>query len=102
MDIINLSQVNDILFSLTLYICFTVSDNLVHDMQNQMRTNELHVDLLRKQNSSLENFLLATEERHNELRNQSKQEQSHHRYSYANEIVTPVCYQFRLSDQIFI
>ncbi|CAF4350072.1 unnamed protein product, partial [Rotaria magnacalcarata] len=56
-------------------------------MQNQMRTNEIRIDLLRKQNDSLKSSLekllavnntspsLVTGERYEELRNQSRQEQ---------------------------
>jgi hypothetical protein len=72
-------------------------------MQNQMRTNEIRIDLLRKQNDSLKSSLekllsmnnnnspsSITEGRYEELRNQSRQEQPYRRYSYANESVTPV------------
>lgn len=71
-------------------------------MQNQIRTNEIRIDLLRKQNesfkSSLEKLLsvnnvstpLVTEERYEELRNQSRQEQPYRRYSYGQEPITPV------------
>ena len=71
-------------------------------MQNQIHTNELRIDLLRKQNDSLkvslEKFLsvqnhsppMVTEERYEELRNQSRQEQLHRRYSFANETITSV------------
>lgn len=71
-------------------------------MQNQIRTNEIRIDLLRKQNesfkSSLEKLLsvnnvstpLVTEERYEELRNQSRQEQPYRRYSYGQETITPV------------
>ena len=72
-------------------------------MQNQMRTNEIRIDLLRKQNDSLKSSLdklismnnnnnssLITGERYEELRNQSRQEQEYRRYSYGNESVTPV------------
>lgn len=42
---------------------FLVSDELIHDMQNQMRSNENQIDLLRKQNDSfkisLDNLLLS-------------------------------------------
>ena len=62
MDLIKPYQVNYVLFSLALYSFFIASDNLVHNMENQMRINELHIDSLRKQNdslkSSLENVLL--------------------------------------------
>jgi hypothetical protein len=71
-------------------------------MQNQIRTNEIRIDLLRRQNDSLKSSLekllsvndrstpLITEERYEELRNQSRQEQPYRRYSYGNETVTPV------------
>lgn len=73
-------------------------------MQNQIRTNEIRIDLLRKQNESLKASLekllsrnnnnnspssVITEERYEELRNQSKQEQPYRRYSYSNETITP-------------
>jgi hypothetical protein len=71
-------------------------------MQNQMRTHELRIDLLQKENDSLkyslEKFLLSnnrpivTEERYEELRNQSRQEQSYRQYSHVNETITSVCY----------
>jgi hypothetical protein len=73
-----------------------LNDNIIHDMQNQMRTNDLHIDVLQKQNDSLKTSLdkllvtnppVLTEE----LRNQS-----HRRYSYSNETVTPVNYKFYL------
>jgi hypothetical protein len=78
------------------------TNNIVNDMQNQLHTNEIRIDLLRKQNdslkSSLEKLLLrnnnspsmVTEERYEEIRNQSRQEQSYRRYSYGNETVTSV------------
>lgn len=69
-------------------------------MQNQIRTNELRVDLLRQQNESLKSSLdkllsmnnqnSISEERYEELRNQSRQEQSYRRYSFANETVPSV------------
>jgi len=71
-------------------------------MQNQMRTNEIRIDLLRRQNdslkSSIEKLLLrnnnspsiVTEDRYEELRNQSRQEQPYRRYSHGNEIITSV------------
>ncbi|CAF4735521.1 unnamed protein product [Rotaria sp. Silwood1] len=79
------------------------TNNIIIDMQNQMRTNEIRIDLLRKQNDSLKSSLekllsmnnnnnsssLVTEERYEELRNQSRQEQSYRRYSYGNETVIP-------------
>ncbi len=65
-----------------------------------MRTHELRIDLLQKENdslkSSLEKLLISnnppiiTEERSEELRNQPRQEQSYYQYSHANETVTPV------------
>ncbi|CAF3226496.1 unnamed protein product [Rotaria socialis] len=78
-----------------------VSNNIIIDTQNQMRTNEIPIDLLRKQNDSLKSSLekllivhntspsLVTGERYEELRNQSRQEQSYRRYSYSNESITP-------------
>ncbi|CAF1394768.1 unnamed protein product [Rotaria sp. Silwood1] len=76
----------------------STTNNFVHDMQNQMRTNEFRIDSLQKQNDSLKfsleklqltnnhtNPLLVTEERYEKLRNQSKQEQSYRQYSHANE-----------------
>ncbi len=71
-------------------------------MQNQMRTNEIRIDLLRRQNDSLKSSLekllsinnssqsLVTGERYEELRSQSRQEPPDRRYSYGNETVTPV------------
>jgi hypothetical protein len=71
-------------------------------MQNQMRTNEIRIDLLRRQNDSLKSSIekllsrnnnspsLITEERYEELRNQSRQEQPYRRYSYGNETITSV------------
>ncbi|CAF0975911.1 unnamed protein product [Adineta steineri] len=82
----------------------STTNNIVIDMQNQMRTNEIRVDLLRKQNESLKISLekllsmhsnnnntpsLITEERYEELRSQSRQEQPHRKYSYENEIAAP-------------
>ncbi|UJR36580.1 hypothetical protein I4U23_029299 [Adineta vaga] len=82
--------------------------NIAIDMQNQMRTNEIRVDLLRKQNESLKRSLekllsmnnnnnnnnnnmssIVTEERYEELRTQSRQETAPRRYSYGNESGTP-------------
>jgi hypothetical protein len=67
-------------------------------MQNQMRTNEIRIDLLRRQNDSLKSSLeklltmnnnnnssSVTGERYEELRSQSRQEQPYRRYSYGNE-----------------
>ncbi|CAM2705980.1 unnamed protein product [Rotaria socialis] len=77
------------------------SNNIIIDMQNQMRTNEIRIDLLRKQNDSLKSSLekllavnntspsLVTGERYEELRNQSRQEQPYRRYSYSNETIIP-------------
>lgn len=71
-------------------------------MRNQMRTNEIRIDLLRKQNESLKNSLeklilmnntmpsMVTEERYEELRTQSRQEQEPRRYSYGNESASQV------------
>ncbi len=72
-------------------------------MQNQMRTNEIRIDLLRRQNESLKSSLekllsmnnnhnssSITEERYEELRSQSRQEQPYRRYSYGNETMTLV------------
>lgn len=74
-------------------------------MQNQIRTNEIRVDLLRRQNDSLKASLeklltmnhnnnhdssMVSEERYEELRSQSRQEQPHRRYSFANETVPSV------------
>lgn len=77
------------------------TNNIINDMQNQIRTNEIRIDLLRKQNDSLKSSLakllsmnntqpLVAEDRYEELRNQSKQEQPYRRYSYGNETITPV------------
>lgn len=88
------------------------TNNIIIDMQNQMRTNEIRIDLLRKQNDSLKSSLekllsmnnnnnyynnfddhnqsSITEERYEELRNQSRPEQPQRRYSYGNEAITPV------------
>ncbi|CAF3055254.1 unnamed protein product [Rotaria sp. Silwood2] len=87
----------------------STTNNFVHDMQTQMQTNELRIDLLQKQNDSLKfsleqlrpttnhtNPLLVTEERYEELRNQSRQEQSYYQYSHANETLPPVNYEFYL------
>ncbi|CAF0967377.1 unnamed protein product, partial [Rotaria sordida] len=81
------------------------TNNIMIDMQNQMRTNEIRIDLLRKQNDSLKSSLekllsmnnnnnnnnssLVTEERYEELRSQSRQEQPYRRYSYGNETIIP-------------
>lgn len=81
-------------------------------MQNQMRTNEIRIDLLRKQNDSLKSSLekllsinhdspsLVTGERYEELRNQSRQEQQqqqpYRRYSHGNESITPVKFLSRI------
>lgn len=75
-------------------------------MQNQIRTNEIRVDLLRRQNESLRSSLeklltmnhnnnnhdssMVSEERYEELRSQSRQDQSQRRYSYANETAPSV------------
>jgi hypothetical protein len=69
-------------------------------MQNQIRTNEIRIDLLRRQNESLKSSLekllsmnnssLVSEERYEELRTQSRQEQPYRRNSYGNESITPV------------
>ncbi|UJR09537.1 hypothetical protein I4U23_013774 [Adineta vaga] len=65
------------------------SDNLIHDMQNQMRANELRIDLLRQQNDSfkisLENLPLS-----NRSTNLSRisEEPSHRRHSFTNEMST--------------
>ncbi len=71
-------------------------------MQNQLRTNALRIDVLQKENtalkSSLEKFLLlnnspiVTEERYEELRSQSRQEQSYRPYAHTNETITSVGY----------
>ena len=79
-------------------------------MQNQIRTNELRIDLLRQQNESFKlslekllsmnsNSSLVSEERYEEMRNQSRQEQSYRRYSFANEIVPSV--RFSLQPYTF-
>jgi hypothetical protein len=83
-------------------------------MQNQMRTNEIRIDLLRRQNDSLKSSLekllsinnssqsLVTGERYEELRSQSRQEPPDRRYSYGNETVTPVPVLFllRINDSM--
>jgi hypothetical protein len=76
-------------------------------MQNQMRTHELRIDLLQKENdslkSSLEKFLLSnnrpivTEECYEEIRNQSRQEQSYPQYLHANKTITSVYFYYFLN-----
>ena len=75
-------------------------------MQNQIRTNEIRIDLLRKQNDSLKSSLekllslnnpsssIVIEQRNDELRNQSRRQQSYRRYSYENETNTSVSFFF--------
>lgn len=89
-------------------LCDLATNNIVIDMQNQMRTNEIRIDLLRKQNDSLKTSLekllsmnngspsSITEERYEEIRNQSRQEQRSRRYSYGNETVSSVNFTFPL------
>jgi F0F1-type ATP synthase delta subunit len=73
-----------------------LSDNLIHDMQTQMRTNELHIDVLQKQNtslkSSLEKLLLTSSNTNLSPVTEDLRSQPSHRYSYSNEIETPVNY----------
>lgn len=90
-------------------------------MQNQIRTNEIRIDLLRKQNeslkTSLEKLLLAqqnqhsqsqvsmiNEERYEELRNQSRQESMRYRrFSSGNDstsVKTRPTPLWALSDEI--
>ncbi|CAF4434555.1 unnamed protein product, partial [Adineta steineri] len=73
------------------------SDNLIHDMQNQMQTNELRIDLLRKQNDSLKSSLGNCLLKNNinnpskitqESRDSTRHEESHRQDSLRNEIVT--------------
>ena len=67
-----------------------------------MRTNEIRIDLLRKQNESLKNSIekllsmnttlptMVTEERYEELRTQSRQEQVPRKSSFVNESIASV------------
>ncbi|CAF1393627.1 unnamed protein product [Adineta ricciae] len=58
-----------------------MSDELVHDMQNQMRSNEVQIDLLRKQNDSfkvsLDNLLLSNRSSNLSRISEEIQDQSH-------------------------
>ncbi len=98
------SKIYNILYQLYLILFYLATNNIVIDMQNQLRTNEMRIELLRKQNDSLKSSLekllamnsqpLVSEERYEELRSQSRQEQPYRRYSYGNETVTPVDFFF--------
>ncbi len=76
-------------------------------MQHQMRTHELRIDSLQKENdtlkSSLEKLLLSnnrptvTEERYEELRNQSRQEQPSRSYFHPHETLASVIYFITLN-----
>jgi hypothetical protein len=78
--------------------CSLATNNFILDMQNQIRTNEIRIELLRKQNDSLklslEKLLFVqqnsssstmTEQRYEQMRSQSRQEPTHRRYSHGNE-----------------
>ncbi|CAF0955792.1 unnamed protein product [Adineta ricciae] len=58
-----------------------MSDELIHDMQNQMRSNEVQIDLLRKQNDSfkisLDNLLLSNRSSNLSRISEEIQDQSH-------------------------
>jgi DNA repair exonuclease SbcCD ATPase subunit len=97
------SKFQKIFYQMYSILFYLATNNIIIDMQNQLRTNEIRIDLLRKQNDSLKSSLekllsmnnshsppLVTEERYEELRNHSRQEQPYRRYSYGNETVTPV------------
>jgi hypothetical protein len=89
-------------FNISILFYYLATNNIIIDMKNQIRTNEIRIDLLRRQNDSLKSSLekllsinnnspsLVTEERYEEIRNQSRQEQPYRRYSYGNENITPV------------
>jgi len=87
-------------FNISILFYYLATNNIIIDMKNQIRTNEIRIDLLRRQNDSLKSSLekllsmnsqpLVSEERYEELRSQSRQEQPYRRYSYGNETVTPV------------
>ncbi|CAF3826870.1 unnamed protein product [Rotaria sordida] len=65
----------------------STTNNFVHDMQNEMRTNELRIDLLQKQNDSLKFSLGKLQHTNNhtnsslvideQLKNQLRQQQQH-------------------------
>ena len=108
MDRSNISQVNfhiDGVLIIDFLSLRSATNNIIVDMQNQMRTNEIRIDLLRQQNESLKcsleklltmnhnnnhNSSMVSEERYEELRSQSRQEPPQRRYSYANETVPSV------------
>ena len=58
-----------------------MSDELIHDMQNQMRSNEVQIDSLRKQNDSfkvsLDNLLLSNRSSNLSRISEEIQDQSH-------------------------
>ena len=84
------------------------TQNLIADMQNQIRTNEIRIDLLRKQNqslkSSLDKLMLVqqtafssnvTEERYEEMRNQSRMD------SFRNESTSSVSFDASIVSSLY-